>query len=154
MMNKDERDLLDIVLAKKIKVNRNRTPQEAITAVKCLGYYLEKKVVNSVPRGEGEEVEICFFPIKGSVSVAEVQEMLDVRGLKPDPYALAAFNEDDPSISGFHPTATQWLDNNGNHCYLSFSGNRDVFCGYSEDNWDGGDWENELLMSGVRKPKS
>ena len=47
-------------IARKVKVNRNRTPQESLDAT-GRAQYTDRKVVNAMPKGEGEEVEVVFF---------------------------------------------------------------------------------------------
>jgi len=136
------------MIVRRVTVVRNRNPQEAISATNRTEY-LNNEVVDDMPRCEGEEVEVYFFPLKKYTSVADVQRMMEECGLKPDPYAVDAVNEQDPIFADKHPNFTQWVDKNGNHCYLAFSrwdGKRDVDCSRSESGWDG-DW----FVCGVRK---
>jgi len=75
------------MIVRRVKVNRLRSPQEAIDAT-GRKQYTDRKVVDSMPQGEGEEVDVYFFPLREYRSVQDVQRMLDERGLKPDPYAV------------------------------------------------------------------
>lgn len=140
------------MVVRRVKVvNRSRTPQKSVHATKR-AEYLNDEVVNSMPRGKQEEVEVCFFLLEKFTSAADVQQALADRGLEPDPYALAAVNEEDPSFADNHPNGTQWVDSDGNHCYLAFGGfggGRLVDCFRNEVGWDGYWW-----IGGVRKQSS
>jgi hypothetical protein len=136
------------MVVRRVKVNRSRTPQEAVHATKRVEY-LNDEVVNGMPRGTLEEVEACFFPLEKFASAADVQQALADRGLEPDPYALAAVNEEDPAFADNLPNGTQWVDSNGNYCYLAFAGwsdERSVVCFR-----DGSDWDGLWWVGGVRK---
>ncbi len=139
------------MVVRRVKVNRTRTPQGAIHATGRTEY-LNDEVVNSMPHSTQEEVEVCFFPLEKFTGVADVQKMLEDHGLEPDPYALAAVNEEDPSFADIYPNNTQWADSNGNRCFLAFGrfgGGRKVYCYRSEDGWRGSWW-----IGGVRKQSS
>ncbi|MDO8567036.1 MAG: hypothetical protein Q7R58_02700 [bacterium] len=73
-----------------------------------------------MPRGEGEEVDVYLFKLGRKVNDAELQEEYELRGLVPDPYALAAVNGADPAFADEHPNGTHWKDANGNWCYIAF----------------------------------
>lgn len=132
----------------KVKVNRSRTLQEAIAATECVGY-LDDKVIETIPRGITEEVEVCFVPLAKHTSAKDVQKILDDRGLKSDPYALLAVNQLDSDFAKKHPNGTQWLDGSGKYCYMVFCqwhSKRYVFCGRDRYLWDDYWW-----IGGVRK---
>ena len=136
------------MIVRRVKVNRLRSPQEAIDAT-GRKQYTDRKVVDSMPQGEGEEVDVYFFPLREYRSVQDVQRMLDERGLKPDPYVVSAVNEADPSFADEKPNGTQWLDKDGRHCCVAFDrwrGGRGVFCSRSDGGWRDGWW-----VGGVRK---
>lgn len=139
------------MVVRSVKVNRTLTPQEAIHATKR-AEYLNDEVVNGMPHGTLEEVEVCFFPLEKFTSVADVQQILVDRGLEPDPQALAAVNEADPVFADSHPNGTQWVDGSGKHCYLAFRrwyGERLVDCDRGEFGWSDRWW-----IGGVRKQSS
>ena len=82
------------MIVRRVLVNRKRTGQEAIDATDCV-QFTDRKVVDSMPQGEGEEVEIYFFEVNHYVDNDPDKEY-ESRGLKPaDPYSLAAVNEAD-----------------------------------------------------------
>lgn len=140
-------EAINEMVVRRVKVNRDRQPMEAIKATKR-SEYLKDEVVYEMPRGTLEEVEVCFFPLKKFTSAVDVQKMLEDCGLEPDPYALAAVNEEDPYFADSHPNGIQWYSNSY-YYYLAFGGwnNRhSVYCHYDEGGWSGDWW-----FGGVRK---
>ncbi len=133
------------------KVNRNRPPQEMITALNR-GEHRHSSVVKIIPRGEGEEATVEFFTLDTWVSVSDLVLVFEARGLAPDPYAQAAVNEADPAFADEYPNGTQWKDDDGNFCYITFArnaGGRFVDVGSTDDDWDGYWW-----FGGVRKSRT
>ena len=103
-----------------VKVNRGRTPQEALDATGRV-QYTDKDVVATMPRGEGEEAEVIFFNIARFVTNAELDQEYELRGLKPaDVYSLAAVNEADRDFAKEKPNGTQWKDAEGKYCFATF----------------------------------
>ena len=141
-------------IARKVKVNRNRTPQESLDAT-GRAQYTDRKVVNAMPKGEGEEVEVVFFKPDLSqhndfISDDDLEKEFELRGLKPaDPVSVAAVNEADPAFADEKPHGTHWKDAKGNWCCATFSrwsGERRVFVYRSISVWDVSWW-----FAGVRK---
>ena len=102
------------------KVDRTRTAQAALD-VTSRKQYTDKDVVDAMPQGTGEEVEVVFFNLGRYISDAELDKEYELRVLKPaDPYSLSAVNEDDPAFADTKPNATHWKDSNGKWCYAAF----------------------------------
>ncbi|HEY4510193.1 MAG TPA: hypothetical protein VJC15_04405 [Candidatus Paceibacterota bacterium] len=138
------------LISRLVPVNRKRTGQEALDAT-GRKQYTDRGVVESMPHGEGEEVEVCFFRIGRYVSDAELEEERKLRGLTEsvDPYSLAQVNADDPAFADDHPNATHWKDANGKWCYAAFgrwSGGRSVSVDRRGRGWLGHWW-----FAGLRK---
>lgn len=113
------------MISRRVRVNRNRTPQqEALYATKQCQYTYKEAV--GIPKREGEEVEVFFFRIGRLISDDDLQKEYDRRGLVPDPYAQIAVNEADPAFADDHPNATHWKDSDGKWCYSAF-GQRYVY---------------------------
>jgi len=111
---------------RRVKVNRNRTPQEAIDATGRV-QYIDSKVVEGMPRGEGDEMDVEFFKPEaweytrpGYMSDDDLEKALNRRGLSNDPVAVAAANEADPSLADKMPHGTHWKDSEGKWCYATF----------------------------------
>ncbi len=130
-------------IAVKVKVNRRRSQQHAIEAT---GHtqYTDRKVVDSMPKGEGDEVEVVFFKPdlserNGFISDDDLEKEFELRGLKPaDPISVAAVNEADPTFVEDKPVCTHWKDTEGNWCYATFVlwlGKREVSIGRNGDGW-------------------
>ncbi len=138
-----------------VKVNRNRTPKEAVKAISRFER-VYCSVVDSMPKGEGDEVELVFFePITEEytrlsfISDDDLEKAYKIRGLESDPIALAAFNEANPAFSDEMPNATSWKDTNGNWCcivFCSYNKRRDVSVRLCDK-----DWIVRYLFAGVRK---
>ncbi|HSX24645.1 MAG TPA: hypothetical protein VLG69_01630 [Candidatus Andersenbacteria bacterium] len=142
-------------IVRHVKVDRSRTPQQAIKATGRV-LYLNDSVVETMPKEEGEEADVCFFEPEpseytrpGFINDDDLQKALERRGLVHDPIAVAAANEEDPAFADKHPNGTQWKDANGKWCYATFRRWRDerrvdVFRG-------GNGWGDGWLFAGVRK---
>ncbi|MHB8913868.1 MAG: hypothetical protein ACYC4I_02555 [Minisyncoccota bacterium] len=134
------------IIIRRVRVDRTRTPQEVIDAT-GRRQYVDSDVLATMPKGEGEEVDVHFVPTKRFVLVVEVPAFLAQYGLVPDPRAQAAVNEADPAFADKYPNGTQWGDN----CCLAFDrwdGERDVDC-----DRDGLDWDDNWFLSGVPAPR-
>ncbi len=129
-------------IIRKVKVNRSRSPQQAIDATGCT-QYTENTVVKVMPIGEGEEVDLYLIPFKQQLSVDALEQEVDKAGfVLVDPITLCALNEADPALADTIPNATQWRDKNGKVCYACFGrwdGKRKVHI-YRNDNGWGGYW--------------
>ena len=107
-------------LTRRVRVNRNRSPYEAIDATNRK-LYLDRKVVVSMPRGGGDEVEVFFFKPGRYLTDADLSREYKLHELIPvDPYSLAAVNEADSAFAFTRPNATHWKDGDGKWCYIAF----------------------------------
>ncbi|TSC55183.1 MAG: hypothetical protein LiPW30_649 [Parcubacteria group bacterium LiPW_30] len=130
------------IIVRRVRVDRTRTPMEAINAT-GRNKYLSDDTVASMPQGEGDEVDVYFIPTRRFVPAKEVPAFLAQYGLVSDPRAQAAVNEADPAFADEHPNGTQW----GNNCCLAFSrwfSKRSVLCDRDDCVWHDG-W----FLSGV-----
>jgi len=118
-------------IVRRIRVDRTRTPQQALLATGRKYYDVDNNVdmniVNAMPMGEGEEVEVVFFKLDlsdrgGMILSDELEKEFELRGLKPaDPISLAAVNEADPAFADDHPHGTHWKDEkSGEWCHATF----------------------------------
>ncbi|MFA6458835.1 MAG: hypothetical protein WCV79_00315 [Candidatus Paceibacterota bacterium] len=146
------------LIVRTIKVNRSRFPQEAIEAT-GRAQYTDRKVVDAMPKGEGDEVEVVFFKPdlsnrNGFISDDDLEKEFELRGLKPvDPISVAAVNEADPAFADEKPHGTHWKDAKGNWCFATFNrwdGGRLVNVNRNGDGWGGG-WLGRWWFAGVRK---
>lgn len=136
-----------------VKVDRTRTPQQALKATGRT-QYLTDDVVAEMPKGEGEETEVIFFKIGRTVSDNDLDKEYELRGLVPaDPYSQAAVNEEDLAFADEHPNGTHWKDAGGNWCFAAFGrwddDERYVSVNRNDHGWDGFWW-----FAGVRKSTS
>lgn len=136
------------------KVNRNRSPQKAIEATHR-AQYMDRQVVDMMPTGEGDEVEVVFFKpdlsqCNGFISDDELEKEFELRGLKPaDPFSVAAVNEADPAFADQTPHGTHWKDDKGNWCFAAFHRRldlREVVVRRDDSGWLDRRW-----FAGVRK---
>jgi hypothetical protein len=105
---------------RKIKVNRSRSPQEALKATGRVGC-LNDEVVREMPKSEGEEVTIYFILFNRQISVNELEKEVDKLGYKlVDPISLTALNEAEPEFADNYPNCTQWCNKHGEMCYVKF----------------------------------
>lgn len=142
-------DRMSNTIIRRVRVNRARTPQEALNAT-GRNPYLDRNVVDAMPRGEGEESEVFFFKIGRYISDDDLKKEYDLRGFKPaDSYSLAAVNEADQAFADEHPNGTHWKDADGRWCFSAFDrwgGERRASVDRSGSDWDGHWW-----FAGVRK---
>lgn len=104
------------LIVRRVKVNRTRTSQEMLDATGRT-QYTNREVVDAMPKGEGEEVEVIFFkPAEWEytrpnyMSDDDLEKALERRNLKPDPRAQTAVNEEDKTFADTHPNGTHWKD--------------------------------------------
>jgi len=113
------------LIIRRVRVDRTRTPQEALKAT-GRKLYTDQSVVDSMPRGEGDEVEVVFFKPdlsnrKGLISDDDLEKEFDLRGLKPaDLISVAAVNEADPEFADKMPCGTHWKNADGKWCFATF----------------------------------
>ena len=154
---RERAEALSNLIVRKVKVERSRSPQEAFVATNR-AQYTDHKVVDSMPKGEGDEAEIVFFKPdlsnrNGFISDNNLETEFELRGLKPaDPISVAAVNEADPAFADEKPHGTHWKDAKGNWCGATFDrwvGRRRVSVGRVGSGWCGSWW-----FAGVRKSGS
>lgn len=142
------------LIVRKVKVDRSRTPQEALEATGRV-QYTDRSVVNSMPKGEGDEVELVFFKpdlskCNGLISDDDLEKEFELRGLKPaDPISVSAVNEADSAFADEKPHGTHWKNSDGKWCYAAFGlwdDDRDV----NVDRYDGV-WGDSWWFAGLRK---
>ncbi|HEV3245177.1 MAG TPA: hypothetical protein VG102_02380 [Candidatus Paceibacterota bacterium] len=102
------------LIVRRVKVDRGRSPMEALLAAGYPDYYCTE-VVERMPRGRGDLSEVFFFhtgvvePSYREIDDDQLEHEYTMRGLKPiDPYSLAAVNEADKGFAGKFPNATHW----------------------------------------------
>ena len=148
-------EMISNLIIRTVHVDRTRTPQEVLNATGRV-QYTDKKVVDVMPRGEGEQVEFHFFKPDpyaykdGWISDDEVERQFDLRGLKPDWEAQAEANRADPAFADKHPNGTHFKDPDGNWCFVTFSGwigGRDV----DVDRNNSRGWDDRWWFGGVSK---
>lgn len=144
-----ELTVIDAIITRWVKVDRDISPQAMLDATDRI-QHTNKSVVESMPRGEGEEVEVCFFELNQNIDDDELAREYKLRGLVPaDPYSLMQVNTDDPSFAGKHPNTTHWKNSKGKWCYTTFERWRDerrVYV-YEGDR----DWLDGWFFAGLRK---
>ena len=142
------------LIVRRVKVNRGRTPQEVLDATHRK-QYTDRKVVDSMPKGEGDEVEVVFFKLdlsarNGHISDDDLDKEFELRGLKPaDPYSVAAVNVADPAFADEMPHGTHWKNADGKWCFASFGRWGDAREVYVDRHV--GDWFGDWWFAGLRK---
>lgn len=142
-------EAMSSIIVRRVKVNRSRGPRNTLDAT-GRKQYTDNKVVEAMPRGEGDEVDVHFFKLERFINDDYLEKEYELRGLKPaDPYSQAAVNEADPAFADEHPNGTHWKDADGKWCFAAF------------DRWDDGrklrvdrdddDWGDFWWFAGVRK---
>lgn len=140
------------LVIRRVMVNHNRTQQEALDAT-AREQYVDRKVVDNMPKGEGEEVEVVFFKPDLSkhlskrnnfISDDDLEKEFELRDLEPaDPISVAAVNEADPSFADEKPHGTHWKNADGKWCFATFYclyGWRGVVVNRNISGWDGSWW--------------
>jgi hypothetical protein len=127
----------------KVRVDRSRTPQEVLDATGRV-QHTNQSIVDTMPKGEGDEVEVMFFKLGRFVKTEELAREYELRGLIPDPYAQAQVNEDDPAFADQHFNSCFWDHDGENVSFVSFfrhgGGQREVRIGRGNHGWGGGWW--------------
>lgn len=148
---RERADALTNCIVRTVLVDRALTPQASLDATKRR-QYTTQSVVDTMPKGVGEEVELVYFKLGKNgeyISCEAFKAECDKRGLVPDPQAQAADNAVDPAFGDVTPNACQWIDEDGNFCcatFLRFGGGRRVHVDRDSYGWDGSWWG-----AGVRK---
>ncbi len=95
---------------RRVKVDRTRDPLEVLDAT-GRRRVIDIEAAMSMSRGEGEEVDVCFFLSKGR---DHFESELKHFGLEPpDPYSLAKVNEEDPAFADKDSNGMFWKDGQG-----------------------------------------
>ncbi|OGG54669.1 hypothetical protein A2764_01280 [Candidatus Kaiserbacteria bacterium RIFCSPHIGHO2_01_FULL_55_79] len=139
-------DAMSNLIVHRVKVDRTRTPQQALDA--CgRKQYVNSEVVATMPAGKGKNVRLTYFkPDKsayddnGLLKPGALDEEYKKHGLKADPQAQIDDNAANPNFADKTPNACQWTDKNGNHCYATFyrwNGGPVVFVSRFGLDWDG-----------------
>ncbi len=108
-------------IVRRVSVDRNRTPVEMLmAAVGCISSGING--LDSIPRGEGDKVEVLFFKLDVvCLNHEDLEKEFESRRIKPvDPYSLAAVNEADCHFLTKHPHITHWKDKDNEWCYMGF----------------------------------
>ena len=143
------------LIVRRVKVNRTRTPQEALDATGRT-QYMDREIVDGMPKGEGEEVEVVFFKPdlshrNGLISDDDLETEFALHGLKPaDPYSVAAVNEADHAFADERPHGTHWKDARGKWCFAAFSQWNDDERDVRVDRF-GSRWIDSWWFAGLRK---
>jgi len=133
------------MIVRRVKVNRTLKSMDVIDAT-GRNKYVDDKIVATMPRGEGEEVVFAFFKPEPweytrpwYISDSDLEKALDRRGLKPDPYAQAKVNEDDPAFADQHPNGTHWKDGESYNfaTFYRWRGRRGVYVDRRDMEWNG-----------------
>lgn len=145
------RELVEMVSTMFIRlvggINRNQTFQEALDAT-GRKQYTNRSVVDTMPHGEGENVELRFFELDYDPSTKELDVEYGRRGLKADPFALVKHMEDDPAFADERPVACQWdLGENGIVSYATFGRGNDGW--YVNVDRGGSRWNCYYRFAGV-----
>jgi len=121
-----------------VKVNRGRSPQEAIRAAGWMKS-VDREVVDAMPNGEGDEVEVVLVPAKmlnlkkfsmhdGFIRNRRLAHELRSWGFRPaDPYSVAAVVEAIPALTSAMSIFTFWKETRSNWHYSLFVGDHDGF---------------------------
>ncbi len=107
-------------ITRRVKVNCTRTPQEALDATNRR-QITDSDIVQTMPRGEVEEVEVVFFFVGYFPGHGGLEKEYRFNGLRAvDPISLAAVNEADPKFASKYPNGTHWKNAEGNWCHALF----------------------------------
>ena len=140
-------DAMSNLIVHRVKVDRTRTPQQALDA--CgRKQYGNSEVVATMPAGKGKNVRLTYFkPDKsaydnnGWLKPGALDEEYKKRGLKADPQAQIDDNAANPNFADKTPNACQWTDKDGNHCcatFIRWRGEPGVGVDRHEGGWRGG----------------
>ncbi len=114
-----------MILIRTVRLNLNQSPQEALNSTGAT-LYVNDSVVEEMPRGNQEDLNIVFFKVNRDIKDANLEKEYARRGLEPvDPFSLAKVNADDHSFSDHVPNCTHWKNKKGEWCYSRYSRNKD-----------------------------
>ncbi|MBX4195418.1 hypothetical protein KW796_00470 [Candidatus Parcubacteria bacterium] len=132
----------------RVRVDRSRTPRQALSYYK--GNAIITSAVDSMPRGEGEEVDVIFYRLSSEMSDEYIEEAYGHEH-KTDPYAVLAVHQLKPDFFHAHPGGTYWKDVAGNWCHLMITGRRSSQYLYAEQGNAGIGWASDVWLGFVRK---
>lgn len=119
--------LQPVTIVRRANVDRSLSPHQVIDVTGRTRHSINKRVIESMPRGEGDDVEVTFFALDYPASDESLEQEFENRGLKPaDPYSLAAVNRDDLAFGQKTGNLTHWKSAGGKWCYAAFYGWREV----------------------------
>ena len=97
----------------RVKVDRTVEPEKMLR--KAVNWEFintivsDTSILESIPRGTGEEVEVCFFMVNGNFTDDEIERECKKRKLIPaDPYSIVAVNMEDPGFAEDKVLSTHW----------------------------------------------
>lgn len=138
----------NMIVVRGVHVNRSRTLQEMLKAT-GRKLYTNDNVVDTIPLGEGEEVDVYFFKLGCYAGAEDLEHEYELRGLKPDPRAQAKVNEDDPAFADEYPNSCFWDREDEVSSWATFKPRdveRDPGVDRGSDGWSGYWW-----FAGVRE---
>jgi len=140
------RELVNPIIKFQVLVNRSLTPQEALAETgRSIGIgMVSRSILSALPTGQGEDVEVHFFPLKGHLLTSQYEEELSKHNLKPDPRAVIAVNRDHPFFADHYENGAQWGDDS---CVLFSRHNRERGVVVRSDDylWTYGRWLGGVL---------
>lgn len=108
------------MIVRRTRVDRTCNPQQLLNATGRT-QHTNHEVVDSMPRGEGEEVDVHFFDLSYNPTPSQLEAEYNFRGLRSDPIAQIQVNIDDPTFADERPNGCQWnLDQNGIASFVAF----------------------------------
>lgn len=114
------------MIVRHVKINRAQKPQEALDATGCK-QYTDREVVDAMPCGKVEEVDLYFFEPRpeayqnGVLTDEALAKEYEFHRLEPHPRALIQANKDDTTLAKTRPNGCHWKDASGKWCYVAFS---------------------------------
>lgn len=146
------------MISRHVKVDRTSTPQQFLDST-TIRQYTDHQVVDSMPKGSGDEIDVYFFKIGRCIDDDDLEKEYELRHLTPvDPYTLIAVNGDDLGFSNKYPNSTCWKDDDNRLCCAVFDsswGEERVYCEahikYISSNPDCCDLSDDLWYAGILK---
>ncbi|MBP9802332.1 hypothetical protein KBC40_01955 [Patescibacteria group bacterium] len=113
--------LISDMIVRHVKVDRARSYQALLDATGRKQHVRDKSLLETIPPGHGEEVDVFFFPTRRSLNEDEVRKELDFFKLRPDFAAQAQVNIDDPAFADEYPNGYRWRTVDGKRCFAAYS---------------------------------
>lgn len=109
----------------RVQVNRKLRPWQLVDSLGSTRERLvEMRLVDTLPRGEGDVVNVHFFQKQRKMRTHDLAAEFQQRNLKPDPYAQATIKLVDPAFVSAHPNVAAWKNGPDEWCYFGL-GSRD-----------------------------